>query len=149
MNDLIAPIEAPAAVVDEFRRGAQAHVAMAALRQERINAASRRLENSSKLMEGVGQLEYRIDPDLYWAFRHTYGPDCWNDPDFRLALEKAGVIQKVKGISDKIIIQRRPGSDLNRIKYSSKTKGVIVDGEYRKLCDVAADELSMPVAAAA
>jgi hypothetical protein len=104
MSDtLIAPIEAPAAVLAEFRSGFHTHAALAAQRQENINAASRQLENSSRLMEGIGQLKYRIDPDLYWHMRQIFGPDCWKDKDFTAYLEREGVIQRVKGISDKLI----------------------------------------------
>jgi hypothetical protein len=100
---LIAPIEASSAVLDEFRKGFKQHAVSAALRQEKVNAYSRQLENSSRLMDGIGQLKYRIDADLYHHMKAIFGPDCWKDPAFTDALERDGVIQRVKGISDKII----------------------------------------------
>jgi len=100
---LIAPIEASSAVLDEFRKGFQQHAVSAALRQEKVNAYSRQLENSSRLMDGIGQLKYRIDADLYHHMKAIFGPDCWKDPAFTDALERDGVIQRVKGISDKIM----------------------------------------------
>ena len=100
---LIEPIECSQAVLNEFRQGFKAHAVGAALRQEKVNAYSRQLENSSRLMDGIGQLKYRIDSDLYHHMRAIFGPDCWKDTAFTDALERDGVIQRVKGISDKII----------------------------------------------
>jgi hypothetical protein len=100
---LIAPIEASSAVLDEFRKGFKQHAVSAALRQEKVNSYSRQLENSSRLMDGIGQLKYRIDADLYHHMKAIFGPDCWKDTAFTDALERDGVIQRVKGISDKIM----------------------------------------------
>jgi len=100
---LVAPIEASSAVLEEFRKGFKQHAVSAALRQEKVNAYSARLENSSRLMDGIGQLKYRIDADLYHHMKAIFGPDCWKDPAFTDALERDGVIKRVKGISDKIM----------------------------------------------
>jgi len=54
-------------------------------------------------MDGIGQLKYRIDADLYHHMKAIFGPDCWKDTAFTDALERDGVIQRVKGISDKIM----------------------------------------------
>ena len=102
-DSLIEPIECSSAVISEFRQGFKAHAVEAALRQEKVNAYSRRLENSSRLMDGIGQLKYRIDADLYHHMRAIFGPDCWKDTSFTDALERDGVIQRVKGVSDKIM----------------------------------------------
>lgn len=126
-------IEAPKALLQEFREGAQAKVALAAIKQQKLNAINRTLAGSSRLMDGIGQLKYRIDPHLFFFMRHTFGEDCWNDKDFLHCLELDGVIQRVKGISDKIIIQARPNADFSRITYRPKTKGIIVGGKYQKI----------------
>jgi hypothetical protein len=103
-DSLVAPIDGvSSSVLDEFRTGFRAHAVMAMKRQEELNAASTRLENASRLMEGIGQLKYRIDTDLYFHMRAIYGPDCWRDPDFTAALERDGVIVRVKGVSDKVM----------------------------------------------
>lgn len=102
-DSLIEPIECSSAVISEFRKGFKAHAVEAALRQEKVNAYSRRIENSSRLMDGIGQLKYRIDADLYHHMRAIFGPDCWKDTSFTDALERDGVIQRVKGVSDKIM----------------------------------------------
>ena len=101
-DSLIEPIECSSAVLSEFRNGFRAHAVQAALRQEKVNAYSRRVENSSKLMDGIGQLKYRIDADLHAHMKALFGPDCWKDTAFTDALERDGVIQRVKGVSDKI-----------------------------------------------
>jgi len=102
-DSLIAPIETSEAVLAEFRKGFRAHAVQAAIRQDKINAYSARLENSSKLMDGIGQLKYRVDADLHAHMKALFGPDCWKDPSFTDLLEREGVIVRVKGISDKIM----------------------------------------------
>jgi hypothetical protein len=54
-------------------------------------------------MDGIGQLKYRVDADLHAHMKAIFGPDCWKDPEFTDALERDGIIQRVKGISDKIM----------------------------------------------
>ncbi len=127
-ESLIAPIDGvSSSVLDEFRTGFKAHAVMAMKRQEEINAASARLENASRLMDGIGQLKYRIDQDLYWHMRAIYGPDCWRDPDFTAALERDGVIVRVKGVSDKIMIQKRAGANASKFSYKGKSAAVITE----------------------
>jgi len=99
---MIETIEASDSVVGEFRRGFQVHAALAAVRQERVNAASRAME--SRLMEGIGQLTHRIDADVYWLARSKFGAKCWSDPAFMRDCEKRGMIQRVAGKSDKIMV---------------------------------------------
>lgn len=99
---LIADIDAPRAVVEELRAGFHAHAALASVRQERLNEALRRIENASRLVDGIGQLQYRIDADLYWHMRQLHGAECWRDPEFLKDCERKGLIQRVKGVSDKV-----------------------------------------------
>jgi hypothetical protein len=105
MDGLIAEIEAPEAVQAEFRRGFQVHAAMAAARQARVNEACREME--SRLMDGVGQLTHRIDADLYWLARLKYGRHCWSDPGFVRDCEKKGLLQRVRGRSDRVVSMGR------------------------------------------
>jgi hypothetical protein len=127
-ESLVAPIDGvSSSVLDEFRTGFRAHAVMAMKRQEELNAASTRLENASRLMEGIGQLKYRIDTDLYFHMRAIYGPDCWRDPDFTAALERDGVIVRVKGVSDKIMFQKRSGSAAANFSYKGKSAAVITE----------------------
>jgi hypothetical protein len=129
---LIAPIEASSAVLDEFRKGFQQHAVSAALRQEKVNAYSRQLENSSRLMDGIGQLKYRIDADLYHHMKAIFGPDCWKDPAFTDALERDGVIQRVKGISDRIMSFATQSGDEGRETRveSQKTEAEAIIAEH-------------------
>ena len=127
---LIAPIEASSAVLDEFRKGFKHHAVSAALRQEKVNAFSARLENSSRLMDGIGQLKYRIDADLYQHMKAIFGPDCWKDSEFTDALERDGVIQRVKGISDKIM-SFAPGQKVESRESSDEgQKSIIADHTF-------------------
>ena len=102
MGVMIETIEASEAVVGEFRKGFQVSAALAALQQKRLNAASRVLE--SRLMDGIGQLTHRIDADLYWRMRAKFGPGCWSDKAFVRDCEKRGTLQRVRGRSDKVMI---------------------------------------------
>ena len=99
---MIETIEASDAVVGEFRKGFAVHAALAAVSQERINAASRAME--SRLMDGIGQLTHRIDADLYWLARSKFGAKCWSDPAFIRDCEKKGLVQRVAGRSNKIMV---------------------------------------------
>ncbi|GEM_PF-2658443 len=97
--EVIPQIDAPRAIVDEFRVGFQVHAALAAVRQERIASASKQIE--SRLVDGIGQLAYQIDSDTYWLMQHKFGRGCWRDADFRRDCENKGMLTRVKGRADK------------------------------------------------
>ena len=101
MEALIVP-EVTEAVEREFRLGFQARAAMAAVRQERVNEASRALR--AKLMDGIGQLTHRVDADFYWMAKLKYGAQCWSDPDFRDDCVRKGAIERVAGQSEKLMV---------------------------------------------
>ena len=84
------------------------HAARALIRQQRINASTARLENASRLMDGIGQLKYQIDGDLYFHMRAIHGADCWRDPAFLKAAERDGLIKRVKGVSEKVMSFAKP-----------------------------------------
>ena len=107
---MIETIEASDAVVGEFRKGFQVHAALAAVRQERVNAASRAME--SRLMDGIGQLTHRIDADLYWLARSKFGARCWSDPVFLRDCEKKGLVQRVAGRSDRVMLDMGKASQV-------------------------------------
>ena len=89
---LIIPVEAPKAVVDEFRSGFHAQMALAAVRQEKINALNRQSE--IRTLEGTGQLVAQVDADVYWAMRARFGPMCWREPGFLESCFKKGTIER-------------------------------------------------------
>lgn len=99
---MIEAVEATDAVVREFRLGYQARAAMAAVAQERVNGASRAIE--SRLMEGIGQLRYRVDADFYWMAREKFGQECWSDKAFLRDCVKRGALHEVRGRSEKTMI---------------------------------------------
>jgi hypothetical protein len=127
---LVAPIEASSAVLEEFRKGFKQHAVAAALRQEKVNAYSRQLENSSRLMEGLGQLKYRIDADLYHHMKALFGPDCWKDKAFTDALERDGIIQRVKGISDKIMSFAPESKNVESRKSGTEARKIIEEHTF-------------------
>jgi len=99
----IGEIETTSSELAEHREKFKAHAAAAIERQEDINLASQEIQNATKGVEGVGQLKYRIDPDLYWHMRNLFGPDCWKDSSFTDYLENLGVIQRVRYMSDRVV----------------------------------------------
>ena len=99
---MIAPLEASSAELTDAREKFRDHAMASFERQEVLNTASASNENESRMIEGIGQLEYRIDQGLYWHMVGQYGRDIWKDPQFKLNLERAGVIHRVKAKSDKI-----------------------------------------------
>ena len=99
---MIAPLEASRAELDDARSKFRDHALASFERQETLNAASASEENESRMIEGIGQLDYRIDQGLYWHMVGLYGRDIWKDPRFKINLERAGVIHRVKAKSDKI-----------------------------------------------
>jgi len=95
-----------AATRDELashRETFRAHAAAAIERQDELNAASQTVEHATTGVEGVGQLKYRIDPDLYWHMRNLFGPDCWKDESFTDYLEELGVIHRVRYMTDRVV----------------------------------------------
>ena len=104
LNGLHLAIDAPKAVVDEFRTGFHAEMALAKIRQEKINQENAQMR--SRLMEGLGQLVGRVDSQVYWAFVHKFGPGCWKDKSFLDDCIKKGAMTPVRGQSDKAIIIR-------------------------------------------
>jgi hypothetical protein len=85
-------LEMSAAVEREFRCGENARFTMAAVAQEKLNALTAREE--TRMIDGVGQLVGRIDPDVYWAMRLKHGEECWNDPTFRKLAIRDGLIAR-------------------------------------------------------
>jgi len=100
-NGLDLSVDASAAVVGEFRKGFHAKMAMAKIRQEKVNAENAAMR--SRLMEGVGQLVARVDSDVYWAFVHKFGPGCWKNKAFMRDCIRQGAVTPVRGHTDKII----------------------------------------------
>lgn len=63
-------------LVDEQR--AEEEVAFAS--QQRIAAATQRLENS--WFDGLGECHMRLDPEVFFHWVRKEGRECWNDRNF-------------------------------------------------------------------
>lgn len=81
MGEIITELRVTEAVKRELIVGHQQRMVRAAIAQENIGIASRRL-GPAKPVEGLGQPIARIQADIYWAMRQKFGADCWKDPDF-------------------------------------------------------------------
>jgi len=99
----IPEIEATRGQLAAHREEFRAHAAAAIARQEDLNAASQEVRHATTGVEGVGQLKYRIDPDLYWHMRNLFGPDCWKDKAFTDYLKGIGVIHPVRYMTDRVV----------------------------------------------
>jgi len=117
MNELVADLELPKAVQDEFRVGFQVKMALAAIEQEKLNQVAR--ERDHRLIEGMGQLVARIDPDVYWCFVHKFGPGCWRDKGFLKDCIKKGLISKPVSKSNRTSLR------VNGLKSERQTTNII------------------------
>jgi hypothetical protein len=99
----IGEIETTRSELAAHRDSFRAHAAAAIERQEDLNAASQEVQHATRGVDGVGQLKYRIDPDLYWHMRNLFGPDCWKETSFTDHLEGLGVIQRVRYMTDRMV----------------------------------------------
>jgi hypothetical protein len=102
-RELIEQLEIPQSIAEEFRVGWQVRAALAVAKQARINAVCQRLE--TRQMEGIGELTHRIDPDVYWAMRHKFGPDCWKDKKFLRDCELKGLVCRMRSRPDKLTVR--------------------------------------------
>ena len=73
-RDALAPLE------QDILRGEQAKAALALNAQRRLEEAQSRIEHAS--VEGLGQLEARVHPEVYFRMVHLHGQGCWGDPGF-------------------------------------------------------------------
>ncbi len=69
-------------VKEELQRGHFASMVNAEMRQRRIKAASDRLAEARRTVEGIGQHTMSIDFDSY-LFWNQQLPGCWQDKSFR------------------------------------------------------------------
>lgn len=132
LEGLIEPVEAPKAVLEEFRAGFAVRAVLAEKRQERLNAANRRLENASRLMEGIGQKTHEIDAEVYWLCRLKYGAQCWSDPGFLRDCERKGLVQRVVGRSDRVVSQTSRTGLTGRRNGTNGTKGTKGNGSDKQ-----------------
>lgn len=91
-DGLILQVDAPKAVVDEFREGLHVQMGLAQVRQKRINEDCRKMK--ARLVPGLGQCIASVDPDIYFAMMHRFGRDCWKDKDFLKSCIKHGTVVK-------------------------------------------------------
>jgi hypothetical protein len=99
---LSGDLEMSAAVEREFRNGENARFTLAAIAQEKLNAAVQ--HEGHRTIDGVGQLVARVDPDVYWAMRLKHGEECWNDPAFRKQALRNGLIAKPRIQNERVMV---------------------------------------------
>lgn len=89
LNDLFTDFEreALAPLEQDILRGEQVRAALALNRQRRLEEAQSRIRHAC--VEGLGQLEMRVDGDLYMRMVHLHGQGCWQDDGFRSHMRKA------------------------------------------------------------
>lgn len=68
-------------VLAEFRRGWEAALVLAKVRQARIAEATARIRHAA--VDGIGQMTMVIDADAYHYWGTRLGYQCWQDAGFR------------------------------------------------------------------
>ncbi len=89
------------AVRAELVRGHHARSALAEARQRAVEQEHGYIE--SRLIDGVGQLAFRVDSEVYWNMRRRFGDDCWKDPGFR-----------------RDFLKKNPGARVRAVKHSGR-----------------------------
>ena len=100
MSDLAVELESDLGdlaplVTEELRTGWHASMVNAELRQQRIKAASDRLEAARGMVDGIGQHTMSIDFDSYIYWNQQL-PGCWKDKRFREEFKRANQHTVVK-----------------------------------------------------
>jgi len=88
-------------VKEELQRGAS--MVNAEMRQRRIKAASDRLADARRTVEGIGQHTMSVDYDSY-IFWNQQLPGCWRDKGFREEFAKANPHTRVQSTTAPTII---------------------------------------------
>lgn len=73
-RESLAPLE------QDIIRGEQVKAALAIAQQRRLEEAQAQIAHAS--VEGLGQLECRISPEVYFRMAHIHGQECWTDDGF-------------------------------------------------------------------
>ena len=90
-------------VTEELRTGWHASMVNAEMRQRRIKAASDRLADARRTVEGIGQHTMSVDYDSY-IFWNQQLPGCWRDKGFREEFAKANPHTRVQSTTAPTII---------------------------------------------
>lgn len=88
-------------VKEELQRGWHFSMVTAEMRQQRIKAASDRLAEARRTVDGIGQHVMSIDFDSY-LFWNQQLPGCWTDKGFRDDFAKANPHTRVVSTSTTI-----------------------------------------------
>ena len=93
MSDLAVELESDLGdlaplITEELRTGWHASMVTAEMRQQRIKAASDRLEAARGTVDGIGQHTMSIDFDSYIYWNNLL-PGCWKDRGFREEFKKS------------------------------------------------------------
>ena len=85
-------------VTEELRVGWHAKMVTAEMRQRRIKAASDRLAEARRSVDGIGQHTMSIDFDTYLYWDREL-PGCWKDKTFRDQFAQANPHTRVQSTS--------------------------------------------------
>lgn len=91
-------------VKEELQRGHFASMVNAEMRQRRIKAASDRLAEARRTVEGIGQHTMSIDFDSY-LFWNQQLPGCWQDKSFREEFASANPHTRVTSTSTTTVVR--------------------------------------------
>jgi hypothetical protein len=90
-------------VTEDLRVGWHAKMVTSEMRQRRIKAASDRLAEARRSVEGLGQHTMSIDFDSYMYWDREL-PGCWKDKAFREEFAKANPHVRVQSTSTTTVV---------------------------------------------
>jgi len=88
--------------IQELHAGWEYKKLASRLRQNRIAQANARLERAA--IEGIGELQLSIDPDIYHYWGQQLGYECWEDEEFRREFARDNEAARVKNVARKTTI---------------------------------------------
>ena len=100
LGEELAPVRA------DVIRGEHARASLAMLRQQQIAEAEARIERAH--VEGLGELQMRVDANVYFSMQMLFGRECWQDDGFRSDMLKKNPGMRIKSRSRKTTL-RMPG----------------------------------------
>lgn len=92
-GDTLEPLRA------DLIRGEHARASVALMRQQQLAEAEGRIQRAH--VEGLGELQMRVDPGVYFSMQLLHGIDCWKDAGFRSHMLQKNPGMRIKSIARK------------------------------------------------
>lgn len=84
-------------------RGEHARASLAILGQQQLAEAEARIERAH--VEGLGELQMRVDAGVYMRMALLFGPDCWRDEGFRADMLRKNPEMRIRSRARKLTLR--------------------------------------------